>query len=287
MDQQIQYPDSVLSTASYSLQEDTVEFRFSDEGVSVMHSEHEDPGQLREIPRIFEDHLLKPVNQSPQPVIDRTPDWFIIIILVALAGVAYVRAIYPKTFKQIVRLLFNDALATQAVREENTLVQRSSVMLSFIFYITGALFLYQLSIYYNWKVPDLSNNFLRFVLFALLMAFAYSLKLVILKSLGWLFGGDRPLSHYIFNILLINNILGLVMLPVVLCIAFMDSALIREFIVAGMILALISFIYRLFRGMIIWRGTKGVSFFYLILYFCTLEIAPLLVVYRLAANSWY
>jgi hypothetical protein len=235
---------------------------------------------------LFAGHVLQPENNSAQPLLERTPDWFTIILFLSLAGVAYVRALYPKIFNQLLKSVFSDTLTSQTVREENTLVQRASVFLSFIFYVVSALFLYQVSVYFGWTVKWISSGILRFIFFGLLIAFSYSVKLLVIKSVGWLFGADKPFSYYIFNTLLINNLLGIALIPIVLAIAFVDIEYVASTLWLGIGFVLISFFYRLIRGVFIWKGVNSIPFFYLILYFCTLEIAPLLVIIKLAAISY-
>ena len=198
------------------------QFRFQDNNVTSNSENIDDPGYMAMVPELFSEHMLKPVNNSPQPILERTPDWFTIVIFATIAGIAYIRAVYPKIFRQLIRSAFNNTLASQIVREDNSRVQRASVSMSFIFYLTSALFLYQASIHFNWSVSWISTGFIRFLFFGLVIAFAYSVKLLVLKLIGWLFGADRPFSYYIFNIFLINNVLGLMLVPVVLTIAFLD-----------------------------------------------------------------
>ena len=106
--------------------------------------------------------------------------------------------------------------------------------------------------------------------------------MVLLKALGEVFEIDRPVASYIFNIFLINNMLGLMLIPIVVTIAFVVTYSTGIVIYAGVALVIIAFIYRLVRAFTIWMTLSGVSIFYLILYFCTLEIAPLVIIVKLA-----
>jgi hypothetical protein len=245
-----------------------------------------DPGYTEPVPKIFSEHRLQPENVSPQPRDGRTADWFTVCVFLVFAGTAYVRAMYPRVFWQLIRSTFNDAIVNQTVREENTLVQRASVMLSVTFYITAALFLYQVSEYFGWSASWLAGGIIRFFFFILVVAFAYSLKLLVLKLVGWLYGADKPVSYYIFNLMLINNLMGLVFLPVVLCIAFIDDRFVEPAIWTGIGVAVISFFYRILRGFSVWRGMADVPILYIILYFCTLEIIPVLIIGRIVMISW-
>jgi Domain of unknown function (DUF4271) len=259
----------------------TDQFRFEDGTADVVSPNTTEPGYIEQVPEIFSGHQLAPVNSSPLPIENRTPDWFSLILLLTIAGIAYVRAVYPKIFKQLFRWVFNNVLASQTVRDENTRVQKASVSLSFVFYLVAALFLYQVSVYFNWSARWFADGFLRFLFFAFLIAFAYSFKLLIIKVVGWLYHFDRPFEYYIFSIYLINNLLGILLIPVVLTFAYLDVQFIENALWAGVIIILIAFIYRLVKGVFIWRSVSSVPLFYLILYFCTLEIVPVVIIYKL------
>lgn len=254
-------------------------FRFAD-GDSVA-AEQSYSSQVN-VPALFEGHVLHPVHSNPIPVERRTPDWFTITLLFVIISFSWIRVFYAKIFKQLITAFFSNSISNQVVRDENILVQRASVLMSFIFYLTASLFIYQVSIFFNWDYSFLGDGFLRFLVVCLIVAFAYSFKMVILKALGEIFVLDKPVASYIFNIFLINNMLGLILIPIVVSIAFVVTYSTGMVIYTGILLVIIAFIYRLVRAFTIWLTLPGVSIFYLILYFCTLEIAPLLIIVKLA-----
>lgn len=232
--------------------------------------------------KIFRGHLLHPVHAAPIPVIRRTADWFTIALVIIVIAFAWIRAFYFKIFRQLVSAFFSNTISNQIVRDENILVQRASILMSFIFYLTSSLFLYQVSIYFNWQNRFIGEGFIRFLVFCLTIAFAYSIKMVILKGLGEVFKLDKPVATYIFNIFLINNILGIILIPIVVAIAYVVTLSSGIIIYTGIAIVIIAFIYRLVRAFLIWMTLPGVSLFYLIVYFCTLELAPLLIIIKLA-----
>ncbi len=234
------------------------------------------------VPSLFQGHALQPVNSNPIPLPRRTPDWFTLTLIFVIIAFAWIRVFYSKIFKQLINAFFSNSISNQVVRDENILVQRASILMSFVFYLTGSLFIYQVSVFFNWDYPFLGEGFLRFLVVCLIVAFAYSFKMVLLKAMGEVFELDRPVASYIFNIFLINNMLGLILIPVVVAIAFVVTYSTGIAIYTGVALVIIAFIYRLVRAFNIWMTLPGVSIFYLILYFCTLEIAPLVIIVKLA-----
>jgi hypothetical protein len=74
------------------------------------------------------------------------------------------------------------------------------------------------------------------------------------------------------------------LIPVVFLLAYNESMQGSALIVKPLVLAAIAFLWRLFRGLQIGLGAGSFSPLYLFLYLCTLEIAPLMVLIRLAAQ---
>ncbi|MFM8950189.1 MAG: DUF4271 domain-containing protein, partial [Bacteroidota bacterium] len=81
---------------------------------------------------------------------------------------------------------------------------------------------------------------------------------------------------------LIYNASGVFLLPLVIITAYLDSSWVTPFFYLSFGLLIISFIYRQIRAFRIWTSMPGVPFFYFILYICTLEISPLLLLYKFA-----
>lgn len=233
---------------------------------------------------IYKGHLLHPKGNE---AIDRnpiSPVWFFPIILIVLAVFASLRIFYNKYLSQMLVAFVNNNLTNQIVRDENILVQRASVYLSIVFNLIAALFLYLISIYYGWELAGIGFGFSRFLFFALVVSAAYTVKFLILKICGWLFNLNREMATYIFNTFLINNILGIAILPFVCLIAYNQLLPTSLLILISVILAGIAFAYRMFRGVLVGLSMPSFSLLYLFLYLCTLEIAPLLILIRIIVS---
>lgn len=156
---------------------------------------------------LYGDHALQPTHNGP---IDRpyvSPDWLFPILLLIAAVFTWLRVFYNKYFTQLFEAVVNNNLTNQIVRDENILVQRASVYLSIVFYLVGALFLYEFSLHRNWPLAGIGSGFPRFLFFAILVSAVYALKFLILKIAGWLFDVEKETALYIFNVFLLNNLL--------------------------------------------------------------------------------
>lgn len=230
---------------------------------------------------LYHGHFLHPANQTPISKTASSPDWFFPILLLVLSVYAALRIFYTKYFSQMVLAFVNNNLTNQIVRDENILVQRTSTYLSLVFNLIAALFLYLVSLNYGWRLGGIGSGFNRFLLFAVLISLVYALKFLILKIAGRLFNLEREMATYIFNTFLINNILGIVLLPFIFLMAYNQVVSTQWFIVLGLSIVGLAFGYRIFRGILIGLSTSTFSLLYLFLYLCTLEIAPLMILIRI------
>jgi len=112
----------------------------------------------------------------------------------------------------------------------------------------------------------------------------YPLKSLVLQLVGWIFSDSERISEYIFNVFLINKILGLSLIPIVVLATYLSSG--QEVLLhVGISLVVLFYVYRLFRGYFIGRDNANLSQFYIFLYLCTLEILPLIIVTRFVSSE--
>lgn len=235
------------------------------------------PGNYTEI---YNGHELQPKNKGELSRNNISPDWFFPVIIVVLVVYTWIRIFYSKYFSQMIQALLNNNLANQIVRDENIFIQRSSIYLSLVFNLIAAMLLYQVSIFYRWPVAGISWGFDRFIFFLLVVSAGYAVKFLILKICGWLFEQEREMATYIFNVFLINNVLGMALLPFICIISYNEHINFSLFVSISVLLIITGFAWRIFRGIQI--GLSGTVFspLYLFLYLCTLEIAPLIILMR-------
>lgn len=234
---------------------------------------------------VWKAHELKPTHESPQQLKDSNPDWLFLILIFVLGLLTYLRVFYRKNFFQIIAACFNNNLTNQIVRDENLLMQRASVMLNVTFSIIAASYIYLVSIHYDWSLDGIGTGFIRFVFLALIVSAAFTLKFLILRFCAYLFNLGREMSTYIFNIFIINNLLGIALVPFVALILFGNAIDSTVLIIVAVAVIGIAWLYRIGRGILIAARYPDFSPVYLFLYLCALEIAPLLVLVKLVSKQ--
>lgn len=229
----------------------------------------------------FEPHELSIKNEQSITLNHDNPVWSFFLLLVLVSGFSWIKVFYPKTIRDIFQAAVNISVTNQMLRDENLLLQRASLLLTIMFNLVAAFFLYEISMSFEWSSDYIGSGFGRFLIFAFAVSFVYSFKFIFLRLTAFIFKTDKPVSVYIFNIFLINNILGITLLPLIIGISFLPQPYSKLVIYISLALIILGFFYRILRGLLNSLGHSEFSKFHLLLYLCTLEIAPLLVFIKL------
>ena len=232
---------------------------------------------------MFDNHLLNPIGFQPEEIFSGNTDWITGILIVVFLILAWVRVNHGKRLSQIVKAFQYSHYVNLIIRENDSLMQRVSIALNAVFILVAPLFIYQLGLYYGWAFIPTSRDG-DFIYFFLIISgsilLVYSAKTIFIRITGFVFKAREKFTEYLFNAFLINKILGMALLPIVICLAFIPQTE-QVLIKTGILLFVLAYIFRLIRGLIIGSSGLNLSIFYLFLYLCALEILPLIVFIKL------
>jgi hypothetical protein len=205
-------------------------------------------------------------------------DWITIILTLSLFLFATVRIPYAKYIEHMFQSLVNYPTATRMFREKNYSILHGAFRLDIYFYAIFSLFIYQALKFYGVDLPI--SNFVLYLFCILAVLGYFSLKRMFYSVTAMVSEGQAEASEYWFNLNNYNRVLGLFLFPVVVIIAFSPYFNHHFFLIFGL------FITAIFYGMSLQRGIlillkKQFSIFYLFLYLCTLEILPLLLIFKM------
>ena len=237
------------------------------------------PADTATAPSMFRDHLLE--VRSPEPQLHHTRKDFVIAGILFFAFVLFVWLYVSnrKRLSQIVKGFYINRYASQLARDEVSFGNRVSVFLSVLFVISLSLFTWQLSLHYGFIQAE--NGWKDLALIGFVILLIYTLKLAVIRLSGFVFQTQKAASDYVMTIFLFCNTLGLFMMPVVICLAFVKQIPSSVFIYTGLGIIGVFLCTRLVRGVIIGINSIRVSGFYLFLYLCTLEILPFAIMIKL------
>jgi len=111
----------------------------------------------------------------------------------------------------------------------------------------------------------------------------FTAKRILYYIIGVLTESKHEVQEYLFSITVFNRVMGLFLLPISATIAFIPLSQVELLLFAGLGIIIIFYLMSLIRGAKIFLK-KQFSISYLILYLCTLEFLPLLLIYNLLVD---
>lgn len=117
-------------------------------------------------------------------------------------------------------------------------------------------------------------------LFQIILAISgiYLLRHLFLLVFGWIFELEAEAGTFSFLIALLNISIGLALIPLNLFIAYSPLGLAKALVFIGFFIIAILVLLRYFRGALVSSRRIGSSPFQFFLYFCSFEIAPVLII---------
>ena len=122
------------------------------------------------------------------------------------------------------------------------------------------------------------------ILFLVFLVLVYAVKHFIVRLLGETFMISKEMRHYNFNIILYNILVGIILMPINLFLAFGPSGLRMPMIYTGLALIALMYILRQFRGIVIGSHLIVQNVFQFFVYLCAIEILPVLVLFKFFPN---
>jgi hypothetical protein len=108
----------------------------------------------------------------------------------------------------------------------------------------------------------------------------YLCKYVTLQLVGYIFNTKDLIGTYIFVVFMVNKVLGILLIPFILLLAFSRPTFNSFSIIGAAILTLLLFLYRYLFSLTSVRNKLHISSFHFFLYLCAFEILPLLILYK-------
>ncbi len=203
-----------------------------------------------------------------------------------LAGIlffyALVRIIFYKYISNLLSLFFRITMRQQQVKEQLLQTPLASLLMNILFVVVGGTYLAFLSKYYHFNTQ---LNFWVLMLYSIsFIALIYLGKFIFLKLIGWLFNVSQATDMYIFIVFWVNKILGILLLPFIIMLAFPYPDFHAVVITLSLILVGFLFLYRFFISYRPVRNEIKVNKFHFFLYLCAFEITPLVLIYKVLLN---
>lgn len=211
---------------------------------------------------------------------ERLPGWLAIAFLCCFALTAFVRGFHRKRLNLITKTLLNWKFGKQIVRYEKVYTHPVNIALIINFLIATPLFF---ALCYNEFSQNLIGLFNLGLIFSIALILFGIAKLALYKFSGWVFHSSEEMREYIFHVNLIAKFLGIIFFILTIFLAYSP---INHLLIwwTGISILYIAIGLQILRGTLIGLQ-KSKDLILIILYLCTLEILPLLVMGKLVLNE--
>ena len=194
---------------------------------------------------------------------------------------AFIKMVFPKYINNIFKLFFQTSFRQKQTREQISQDNLASLLMNILFVLSGGMFIALFTKQQNW----VALNFWWLLIYSCcVLASIYITKYFFLLFAGWVFNAKEAADTYLFIVFLVNKIFGVVLLPLLLLLSFSSTTIIQVTSTITLIIVLILLIYRYVVSLGTIRSNLKVNALHFFLYLCTVEVLPLLLMYKVFFN---
>ena len=210
-----------------------------------------------------------------------SPDWLTIVFLVILLLIAIIKNNFSEQLSSLFSLLYSDKYYSDFGKVKPLIWNNFNILFFLIFILVSAVMIYySLNAYVNDSFRFDLGYFLKIltgVLIYLVLRYTFE---VILSSLFEIFE-----EYKFFSFVKLSNLflISVYLLPVLLFITYVNSSQYVIFIGAALIFLALVILFRYIKALQYDRINFS-NIFYLFLYLCALEIAPIILIYKLIVS---
>jgi hypothetical protein len=247
--------------------------------------DHSNPFEIKHVPANYaiRDTLLV---KKPIPITSKktaNPNFLFVTVSILLLFLTMLVVLNRSLLANIYRAILSDTFLKSVYRFQNN-SQTLSYGLFYLFFILNAgLFLFLLL--KQMKVDYFSSDPILFFACVGIIAAVYLIRHLVLKIIGVIFPVTKEVGYFNFTILAFNIFLGIALLPINGLISFSGDHIATLCLYIGVIIFVILYSIRQLRGMLLAANFLTYQKFHFIIYLCTVEIAPVIILAKLIFTS--
>ncbi len=226
---------------------------------------------------IYEKAKKDSLYKKGKPLV-RGENWVLAFIAFLLLVFAILKRYFSRQLSTIIEAFFSNRVLNNLNKEDNLFTSWPFLLLFLQFGFVIGMFFYQVTQYYQLSYG--TGGFQFYLTISILIIILYTLKIVLLKLLGHLFNIQKPVQEYIIILYLSYFNTSLLFIPLVIAFALTSLSYGLNYIILSLILVGLIFTFQFFRAGVNLLSHYRFSKVYLFLYFCALEICPILILIK-------
>jgi hypothetical protein len=212
-------------------------------------------------------------------VSDKDALFYLLVGMILIYG--FVNNMYPQYFQKLFSQFSQSSMRMIQNREQLLNNSVASLLLNLCFILSFSL-MASLLIYNRHLLPI--SFWLVYFYLCLFFTSLYLGKYICLEIAGAIFSTKELVKTYVFVVFMINKVLGILLLPFILILAFAKPIYFPAAIIGAGGLSVLLFLYRYLFSLTSVRNKLHISSFHFFLYLCAFEILPLMILYKLVVQ---
>jgi hypothetical protein len=200
------------------------------------------------------------------------------LIITSFVLLAWVKISFGKYLNQLFRALINYSDEAKLYSDHNTMIDRLYLFLNTNFIIMGGLFIYYFLKHAGKEIFSMSPNILLISCLGTIICI-YIYRYIINKIFGFVFYQKQVFNEYLHSAFIYYKAMGLFLLPIILLIYIVSEKYRIGLLTIGTIIIFLLYFINVFKATRIMLQ-KGILLFYWILYLCTVEFLPIILIYK-------
>ncbi|OJW81051.1 MAG: hypothetical protein BGO69_03020 [Bacteroidetes bacterium 46-16] len=221
--------------------------------------------------------------EHERPPADRTTDFYLLLSLCLMLGL--IRYSDPRYFNSLFRAFRNTTLSNRQLKEQLEGATLPNILMNVFFTIVSGAYIYYIVRYFTPQRREVIPPSLLILMLITGVMVIYLAKYAAVRFSGWAFRVQSITDHYLFNIFLINKIIGISLLPFIILLAFAGPAWTEPVAIVSFALTGVLLINRYTRSWQVFGSFFQYSKFHFFTYLCASELLPLAVLMKLLVRG--
>lgn len=221
--------------------------------------------------------------EIPHKMVSKTADFYLLLFLCLMLGM--IRFMDTRYFLNLWRAFWNPTLSNRQLKDQLQGSGLPNLLMNVFFTFAGGAYIYYVVRFFTPHESGVIPPSLLIIMLITGTAVIYLAKYMAVRFSGWAFRVEGITEHYLFNVFLINKVLGITLIPFIIILAFADHNWAQQVVVVSFIAAGILLLNRYIRSWQVFGSFFQYSKFHFFMYICASELLPLAVLMKLLVRG--
>jgi hypothetical protein len=206
----------------------------------------------------------------------KNKDWIFFLLSSLLFFLAILNVIFRKYFNDLFLVFFKTSMRQNQLNEQILQAELPSLLLNIFFMASSGILLYFIFLYPQSK--HFANTWVEIFYCIAIPTSIYLFKFIFIRIISWLFSKGEAGKIYIFNVFLVNKVIGLFFVALTIFLAYAEPASTKIIITLATIGLIFFVLMRMNKCFFATNQVIKISFTHFLLFVVSFELIPVLIV---------